>query len=235
MFCVCCLFRTAGAFVAEIVIFKEFTILHHICIDPMKTKAFIFLLLFGSTAYAQNKKAPNRNFTYALPTQESLLNALSLAGIHISTVVLPPVKKEKYSMILFKEERTKDSLIKEESWNIGEVSAAAVNKLVITLVNKTDSSFIAAWTAPNGNSISAPGKKHETMLYKYFVKPFKPQDASSGAKIPVVLYGSSWYDPKYNIYRFCMENELDPDRKNEAFTLMPHYFVFGFSLEKVPG
>lgn len=201
----------------------------------MKIKVFIALLLICSTAHAQQKKTTNTNFSYASPTQESLLNALSLAGIHISSVVLPPVKKERYSMIIFREEWAKDSLIKEEAWDIGEVPASDINRLVITLVNKTDSTFIAEWKAPNGNAMSAPGKKHETRLFKYYVKPFKTQDVSSGAKIPVVLYGSSWYDPKFNIYRFCMENELDPGRENEAFTFMPHYFIFGFSLKKIPG
>lgn len=76
----------------------------------------------------------------------------------------------------------------------------------------------------NNNSID--GKK----LYLYMAKPFKPQELKTSQFIPLVMFGSFWYDKKYGFHRFCGENEIDPDMSSEIFKYIPHYYVIGIEV-----
>jgi hypothetical protein len=46
------------------------------------------------------------------------------------------------------------------------------------------------------------------------------------------LFGSSWYDERFNIYRFCGENEINPDMSSEILKDVPHYYVIGVKFNK---
>ena len=72
--------------------------------------------------------------------------------------------------------------------------------------------------------------------YSYHSRPFalKPVTDSDYAEVPLWLYGSAWKDQ--NIFRFCGENEIDPNLKETKSTLLthcPHYYIIGVTLEKV--
>lgn len=72
--------------------------------------------------------------------------------------------------------------------------------------------------------------------YSYHSRPFalKPVTDSDYAEIPLWLYGSAWKDQ--NFFRFCGENEIDPNLKETNSTLLthcPHYYIIGVALEKV--
>lgn len=55
-------------------------------------------------------------------------------------------------------------------------------------------------------------------------------------KTPLILIGSSWEstskDGSTSMLRFCLEKELAPDYSNEAFDMMPHYFIVGLNVTK---
>ncbi|MBQ8867558.1 MAG: DUF5041 domain-containing protein [Bacteroidaceae bacterium] len=71
--------------------------------------------------------------------------------------------------------------------------------------------------------------------YSYYLRPFalKPIQDKDEVEIPLWLYGSAW--PDGNFFRFCGENEIDPEMKadSDILTYCPHYFVIGISLKKV--
>lgn len=71
--------------------------------------------------------------------------------------------------------------------------------------------------------------------YSYYLRPFalKPIPDKDEVEIPLWLYGSAWADGE--IYRFCGENEIDPEMTadSDILTHCPHYFVIGISLKKV--
>lgn len=67
----------------------------------------------------------------------------------------------------------------------------------------------------------------------YGVRPFKMQQFRTGEFIPLVLLGSFWWDDRYHFYRFCGENELEPDMSNEMTGKIPHYFVIGMEATKI--
>lgn len=72
--------------------------------------------------------------------------------------------------------------------------------------------------------------------YAYNVRPFKLKPAVKGAEtvsVPLLLYGSSWLDTRYNVIRFCGEKEIDPEMQATILQHLPHYYVIGIVLKKV--
>ena len=45
-------------------------------------------------------------------------------------------------------------------------------------------------------------------FYSYMTRQFKSEKFETDKFIPLMLFGSMWYDEKYNIYRFCGETEI---------------------------
>ena len=79
------------------------------------------------------------------------------------------------------------------------------------------------------NNDSVNGKK----LYLYLPKPFKTQELKTGQFIPLVLYGSFWYDKDFGFHRFCGENELNPDMSSEILKYIPHYYIIGIEVNLI--
>jgi hypothetical protein len=69
--------------------------------------------------------------------------------------------------------------------------------------------------------------------YMYDVRPFKiSPTAEKRQRVPLLLYGSFWWDEKYGVHRFCGESEFEPDLSNETLKQVPHYYVIGVEVEK---
>ena len=76
---------------------------------------------------------------------------------------------------------------------------------------------------------NAPGMKK---LYEYGSRRFKIDSITAGEFIPLVLFGSYWWDEKANINRFCGERELSADLTDEILKHIPHYYIIGVTLTK---
>lgn len=66
--------------------------------------------------------------------------------------------------------------------------------------------------------------------YHYQSRPFKLTEFQPNVDIPLMLYGSAWYDEKSKVHRFCGENEIDPDMSTEILKYIPHYYIVGIRL-----
>ena len=73
-------------------------------------------------------------------------------------------------------------------------------------------------------------KTGETHL-EYLTRPFKVATFQFDTFIPLVLYGNMWYDENFDIFRFCGENELDPDMSSDMLKEIPHYHVIGMKVK----
>ena len=66
--------------------------------------------------------------------------------------------------------------------------------------------------------------------------PFKIENTTlQQGQNPLFLIGSYWESPSKNgdaMLRFCMEKELSTDYSNQAFDMMPHYFIIGLNVTK---
>jgi len=71
--------------------------------------------------------------------------------------------------------------------------------------------------------------KHE--LY-YSSRPFKPSELKDSTFIPLVLFGASWWDSKYEFFRFCGEKEILPDMSGDILKNSPHYYIIGIEAIK---
>lgn len=69
-------------------------------------------------------------------------------------------------------------------------------------------------------------------LYWYNVRPFVIDAFEIGKFIPLVFYGSGWYDECANICRFCGEKEIAPDLSSEIVEKVPHFYVIGLEFTK---
>lgn len=69
--------------------------------------------------------------------------------------------------------------------------------------------------------------------YLYLPKPFKTGDIKLGEFIPLMFYGSAWYDSRYKVFRFCGENELNPDMSNRMIKDVPHSYVVGVTITEI--
>ena len=78
--------------------------------------------------------------------------------------------------------------------------------------------------------ISAP-EKPESKQYFYGARPFELSTSfEKGKFIPLVLYGSYWYDPEVEGCRFCGEDEIKPDLSSDILEYVPHYYILGIKI-----
>lgn len=77
-------------------------------------------------------------------------------------------------------------------------------------------------------AVSPDGK--ENTLYES--RPFKLEEIKIGEFIPLVLYGSAWYDEECNCYRFCGDNEISPDMHEDIVKYIPEFYVIGVIIRK---
>ncbi|MBR6187931.1 MAG: DUF5041 domain-containing protein [Prevotella sp.] len=67
--------------------------------------------------------------------------------------------------------------------------------------------------------------------YKYESRPFELiPPFEKGEFIPLVLYGSYWYEPETGVCRFCGDSFIKPDLSSEIVKSIPHFYVFGIKI-----
>ncbi len=75
-------------------------------------------------------------------------------------------------------------------------------------------------------------KDSDEIFFSYHTRPFKIKAFKEDEFIPLILFGSSWYDELYDIFRFCGESEIEPDMSSEILKDLPHYYVLGLKFVK---
>lgn len=108
-------------------------------------------------------------------------------------------------------------------------------KLTVGLFpSKADSVTMLHVGIPSMNAVmrrfalrSLPDAKGGERLYSYHSRPFRIDSFAPGRFLPLVLYGSVWFDARYGIYRFCGERELAPDLSSRMIADIPHFYVIG--------
>ncbi len=106
---------------------------------------------------------------------------------------------------------------------------------------ENDSSAFIYISIPNAGKMGCPvklypvGPEEGEKFTMYSTRPFRLDAAPDTAtvEIPLVFYGSGWYDERFKITRFCGEKEIDPTLKAELVKDVPHFYVIGMRLEKV--
>ena len=90
-------------------------------------------------------------------------------------------------------------------------------------------------TWPNPIRFNLKALRNNDLITNHFfyeMRPFATNTFRENEFIPLVLLGSAWWDEQLNTFRFCVENEFNPDMSSETLKLMPHYFVVGIRFDR---
>ena len=113
-------------------------------------------------------------------------------------------------------------------------------KLVIGLSpSSNDSTYVYSFQSVGGGGINgtlklqpiyAPEMPTE-QSYRYESRPFElVSPVEAGKFIPLVLFGSFWYEPETGVSRFCGENLIKPDLTSEIVKSIPNFYVLGIKI-----
>ena len=102
-----------------------------------------------------------------------------------------------------------------------------------------DSTKFMKINIPNISSMSLPLKLRSLLAkdlgkkyYSYNTRPFKLKTFETDKLIPLILFGSSWYNEQFDTFQFCGEREIEPDMSSEILKNVPHYYVIGVKFVK---
>lgn len=112
-----------------------------------------------------------------------------------------------------------------------------VKQLGIYIIPKNDSTIRVNLSLKDRGSVGMTLKLKalhggNVTLYSYHARPFTISDFKDGEDIPLVLFGSSWFDTRANLFRFCGEKKIAPDLSSEILQNIPHYYVMGMRMTK---
>ncbi|MBQ3255760.1 MAG: DUF5041 domain-containing protein [Rikenellaceae bacterium] len=67
--------------------------------------------------------------------------------------------------------------------------------------------------------------------YEYGFRQFKIEKFEPNKFIPLVFFGSHWFDERANVIRFCGDAELTSDLSNEIVQYVPHFYIIGIEFQ----
>ena len=102
----------------------------------------------------------------------------------------------------------------------------SIQQVSFELTGTESIGYFSSWMILRDNRVD---KSHRRL--NYYLRPFKLEKFEKGKFIPLLIYGSSWWDADCECYRFCGDNELSPDMTSELLKDSPHYFIIGVKFE----
>lgn len=189
----------------------------------------IMLALVCTTGLAQEIKMNEPSFSDYLPLLNAKgymaysFNTKKLKGAEVEPVVMEYEKgKEPKNVLSFNVTMTLDKKLIIGFWPSDNDSTA--NYLFSFSENRSFGGRL------NLKPIFAP-ECPEEKWYMYQSRPFElTAPFEKGKFIPLVLYGSYWYEPENGGCRFCGDNEIKPDLSSDIVKQIPHFFVFGIKI-----
>ncbi len=167
--------------------------------------------------------------------KSDISDALELLGINIYSIKLPAINTKKYRLTVYTDNyiQNKETVKRKNEFIVVNEQKDAEQKISLTIVQRGDSTLVIKWKAADGATRSSENPRGRISGYEYRCLPFEFQEIVPGKKIPILLFGSSWFDAKINGVRFCYDFELKPDLSNEAFKDMPQYYIFSIELTEM--
>ncbi len=129
----------------------------------------------------------------------------------------------------------RDKLRKDHGLGPDDTEFDSITSVTIFSKEINDSSAMIYIGCPMAGSMKTSVKQYPTgpdSVYFYSSRPFRldPVADTDTLDIPLVLYGSGWYDEQFDLTRFCGESEIDPGMKSDILQYIPHYYIIGADL-----
>lgn len=125
----------------------------------------------------------------------------------------------------------------EDMYDADRGIIACAEKMIIGTLSKNDSTTTVMISVENRMTFSTPlalkpmhNPETSRDQYWYETRPFKVGEIKLDTFMPLMLYGSGWYDPRYKVLRFCGEGKLEPDMSSEMIREIPHSYVVGVTI-----
>ena len=165
----------------------------------------------------------------------ALLALVALAG-QAQEIRTNDFKGKQYEPVILeytKGQEAKDVLGFSFSFPIGD-------KLVIGFApSSNDSTYVYSFQSVGGGGFNATLKLQPVFApemptkqaYRYESRPFElVVPVETGKLIPLVLFGSYWYEKETGVSRFCGEKQINPDLSSDIIKSIPHYYVLGIKI-----
>ena len=198
----------------------------------MKNLTIISILfaLVAMAGQAQEIKMNEPSFSDYLP----LLNAKGYMAYSFNTKKFKGAEVEPVVMEYVKGEEPKDVL----GFNV----TMSLDKKLIIGFRPSDSDSTANYLFHFSENRGFGGRlnlrpvfvpeKPEDKWYIYESRPFElTAPIEKGKFIPLVLYGSYWYEPANGGCRFCGDSFIKPDLSSDIVKFIPHFFVLGIKIK----
>ena len=170
------------------------------------------------------------------PTLDDYLQLLKAKGYIAYSFDTKDFKGKQYEPVIMeyaKGKEAKDVLGFSFSFPIGE-------KLVIGFApSSNDSTYVYSFQSVGGGGFNATLKLQPIFApemptkqaYRYESRPFELiAPVETGKLIPLVLFGSYWYEQETGVSRFCGEKLINPDLSSDIIKSIPHFYVLGIRI-----
>ena len=194
-----------------------------------KTIVSILLVFVAITGQAQEIRTNESTLDDYL----QLLNAKGYIAYSFDTKDFIGKQFEPVIMEYAKGQEAKDVLGFSFSFPIGE-------KLVIGLApSSNDSTYVYSYQSVGGGGFNATLKLQPVFApemptkqaYRYESRPFELVAPVETRKcIPLVLFGSYWYEQETGVSRFCGDKLIKPDLSSDIIKSIPHFYVLGIKI-----
>ena len=194
-----------------------------------KTIITVLLALVALTGQAQEIRANEPT----LGDYMQLLKAKGYIAYSFDMKEFNDRSVEPVIMEYVKGEDAKDVLGFSFSFPLGE-------RLVIGFApSSNDSTYVYSYQSVGGGGFNATLKLHPVyapemptkQAYRYESRPFElVSSVEAGKFIPLVLFGSYWYEPETGVSRFCGDKLIKPDLSSDIIKSIPHFYVLGIKI-----
>ena len=170
------------------------------------------------------------------PTLDDYLQLLNAKGYKAYSFDMKDFKGKQYEPVIMeyaKGQEAKDVLGFSFSFPIGE-------KLVIGFApSSNDSTYVYSFQSVGGGGFNATLKLQPVFApemptkqaYRYESRPFElVSPVETGKFIPLVLFGSYWYEQETGVSRFCGDKLIKPNLSSDIIKSIPHFYVLGIKI-----
>ena len=173
------------------------------------------------------------------PTLDDYLHLLNAKGYIAYSFDTKDFKGKLYEPVIM--EYTKGEEAKDVKDMLGfSFSFPIGEKLVIGFApSSNDSTYLYSFQSVGGGGFNATLKLQPVFApemptkqaYRYESRPFElVAPIEMGKFIPLVLFGSYWYEQETGVSRFCGDKLIKPDLSSDIIKSIPHFYVFGIKI-----